>query len=538
MKKALALILVLVLAVGMLAGCGGKGGNSGKGSGEAITELTLPLTKEKQELSVWTIYSGTIVSNLNDIAGIKKMEEMTNVHINWIPVEQQQGGDKFGLLLTSDNLPDIINYNNYPGGLEKGISDGVIRKDMPELIDKYMPNYKKYLEENDYARKQATFDDGTRKVVRLIVGEDFNCKAEGTYQGLAYRKDLLEGLGLAEPKTIAEWHDALVKAKESGINTPFVLHQTGGSHLSLSWGVETINDSYLQIEGDKVVGSALQDGFGEYLDTMRAWYAEGLIDPNFTSFNYYLNPPASVENNEHLLYSWILSAFTGNNYYQMHMCNNESEFLQPIAAPAVKEGDEVVQSGDRIESKDFTFISTNCKNPELAAKWIDFLYTKEGELLNWYGIEGESYTMENGVPTFTDAMFSDPNGLAASDVLQKYALGWGSCWIGKHNTAASEKVSTVNAGGTNQQKEAVDIWSAPKKNINFSRSTYTLTEEESDKINAKMTAVKTLIDEHMLKYIIGEDNTSFEDFKAQLLQYGYQEIIDTYQASLDRFNKR
>ena len=127
MKKALALILALVLAVGMLAGCGGKGGNSGKDGGEAITELTLPLSKDKAELSVWTIYSGTIVSDLNDIAGVKKMEEMTNVHINWIPVEQQQGGDKFGLLLTSDDLPDIINYNSYPGGLEKGITDGVIR---------------------------------------------------------------------------------------------------------------------------------------------------------------------------------------------------------------------------------------------------------------------------------------------------------------------------------------------------------------------------------------------------------------------------
>ena len=547
MKKVLAMILALVLVLGLLAGCGGS--DSGKDSGEsksesndngkedeAITELTLPLTTEKAELSVWLNYSGSVMSDLNEIEGIKKAEELTGVHINWIPVEQQQGGEKFGILLTSGEYPDIIDYSDYPGGIEKGISDGVIREDMEELIDKYMPNYKKYLEENELARKQATADNGRKQTLRIIVGEDFNCKSEGTYQGLAYRKDLLEGLGIEEPKTIDEWHDALVKAKESGIDTPFVLHSTGGSYLSLSWGVDTLMD-YLQVEGDKVVGVALQDGFGEYLDTMRQWYSEGLIDPNFTSFNYYISTPSAVENNEHLLYSFVLSAFTGNNYYSMHMVNNESEYLQPIVAPAVNAGDKPVQSGNRVEAKDYCYITTSCKNPELAAKWLDFWYSKDGELLNWYGIEGETYTMENDVPQFTDMVLNNPDGTPASTVLEKYALGWGSCWIGKHNTVASEKVATAAAGGMNQQKTAVDIWSSPETNVFIPRG-ITLTEEETDAIASKQTSVKTLIEEHMINYIIGTDDTSFEDFKAQLVQYGYEDVIATYQAGFDRYNKR
>ncbi len=541
MKKVLAMILALVLCLGLLAGCTNKGGdNTGGGNtgGDAITELTLPLTTEKAELSVWLAYSGTVMADVNEIAGVKKAEELTGVHINWIPVEQQQTSEKFGIILSSGEYPDIIDHNNYPGGVQKGIADGVIRDDMEALIDKYMPNYKKYLESNELARKQATMDSGKKEIVRIIVGEDFDCKPEGTYQGLAYRKDLLEGLGISEPKTVEEWHQALLKAKESGINTPFVLHQNGGSHLSLSWGVESLMSPYIQVDGDKILGSALQDGFGEYLDTMRQWYSEGLIDPNFTSFNYYISTPGSVENNEHLLYSFLLSAFSGNNYYSMHMVNNESEFLQPIVAPAVNEGDKPVQSGDRIAAKDFIVITTACKNPELAAKWIDFWFSEEGELLNWYGIEGESYTMVDGKPQFTDKVLNDPNGTPPSTVLEKYCLGWGSAWLGKHNTVASEKVATAAAGGTNQQKEAVDIWSSPEKNIFVSKSSIILTEEESDSINSKITAVQTMIEEHMINYIIGEDATSFEDFKAQLIQYGYQDIIDTYQKALDRYNKR
>ena len=33
------------------------------------------------------------------------------------------------------------------------------------------------------------------------------------------------------------------------------------------------NGTYVQMDGDTVVGIALQDGFGEYLETMKQWYS-------------------------------------------------------------------------------------------------------------------------------------------------------------------------------------------------------------------------------------------------------------------------
>ena len=555
MKKIIALLLALALGLSMLMSCGSSSSDgtkasdksaeqtseqaSGEDDGEALKELTLPLTAEKKELTVWLIYSGSVMADLNEIAGVKKMEEMTNVHINWIPVEQSQIKDKLGILLTSGNYPDIIYPGtDYPGGVMKGIADGVIYPDHDTLIKKYMPDYMAYLNGNEEARKEATADNGKMLCVKNIVGEDFNTMSEGTYQGVGYRKDILEKLGIEEPKTIAEWHDALVKCKESGIDTPFVLTSNGGSFLSLSWGVSTFSDAYIQLDGDKAIGSAALDGFGKYLDTMRDWYKEGLIDPNFTSFNYYPDTPPSVENNKHVLYSLILSAFTGNNYYQMHMCNNESEYLQPVVAPLVNEGDKPIQAGRRVIAKDPIFITTSCKDPELAAKWLDFQYTKEGELLNWYGIENETYTMDaDGHPQFTDLVLHDKNNLPPSQVLEKYCLNWGNSWFGKHNTVASEKVATSAAGGSNQQKAAVEIWSTPEVNVEMPMG-ITLTEEEQDSIATKQTAVNTLIQEHIINYIIGTDTTDFETFKEQLFNYGYQDVIDVYQAALDRYNKR
>lgn len=549
MKKMTAGVLAAAVTMSMLVGCGGNDkqttsdgtGTEGSGNqsgGEAISELTLPLSEEKQELNVWLVYSGTVVSDLNEIAGIKKMEELTNVHINWTPVNQDELQDKYGTLVASGNYPDIIYAGSieYPGGFETGVADGVIYDDMDTLIRNYMPNYMALLESSDEARREATADSGKMVICKNIVGTDTTAQSEGTYMGLAYRADILEKLGLDVPTTIDEWHDALVAAKEAGVATPFVLDQNGGSSIALSWGVCTTSQNYLQLDGDKVVMSQALDGYGDYLETMRQWYSEGLINPNFSTFNFYLDTPASVEAGDTLLYSMILSGFTGNNYFKNHMCTVEDEYLQPIVAPLVKTGDTPVQAASRIIAKDPIYITTACENPELAAKWLDFQYSEQGQLLNWYGIEGETYTLDaDGKPQFTDKVLNSDK--APSDILQEYALNWGNCWLGKHDIEASWKISTAVAGGQNQELEAVDIWSEPETNVYLTMS-ITLTDAESMEVTNTLTALKTMIDEYTMNYIVGQDVEPFADFQAELEANGLQNVLDVYQAAYDRYLAR
>ncbi len=550
-KKMTAGILAAVLAMSMLVGCGGddkqsasNDGNTstadnGSQSGDgAISELTLPLSEDKQELNVWLVYSGTIMSDLNEIAGVKKMEELTNVHINWTPVNQDELQDKYGTLVASGNYPDIIYAGSieYPGGFETGVADGVIYDDMDTLIRNYMPNYMALIESSDEARREATADNGKMVICKNIVGTDDAAQSEGTYMGLAYRADILEDLGLDVPTTIDEWHDALKTAKDAGIETPFVLDQNGGSFIALSWGVSTTSMNYLQLDGDKVVMSQALDGYGDYLETMRQWYSEGLINPNFSTFNYYLDTPTSVEAGDTLLYSMILSSFTGNNYYNYHMCTVEDEYLQPIVAPLLKSGDTPIQAASRIIAKDPIYITTSCKNPELAAKWLDFQYSEQGQLLNWYGIEGDTYTLDaDGKPQFTDKVLNGEK--AASEILQEYALNWGNCWLGKHDTEAGEKVSVAASGGHDQALEAVDIWSEPETNV-YLPTSITLTDAESMEVTNTLTALKTMIDEYTINYIVGQDVESFADFQAELEANGLQTVLDVYQAAYDRYLAR
>lgn len=552
MKRFLALTLAVLMAMALLTGCGGsdkpaagsdkpaaQGASAQPAENLPLKELSLPLCEEKQELTVWLAYSGTVMKDLNEIEGVKAMEELTNVHINWIPVNQDDMVQKFGTLIASGDLPDIIYPNYYPGGYEAGVEDGIIHPDMDYYIRNYMPNYMSLLNSNEQLKREATADSGKMLVAKCIVGQANTVESEGTYMGLAYRADLLEQLGMDVPTTIDEWHDVLVAAKNAGIKYPFVLDQDGGSALACAWGVGTQSGDreFLQVEDDKVVCGQAKDSWKGYLDTMKQWYAEGLINPNFTTFHFYLDTPASVQNNESILYSMVLSAFTGNNYASFHMIDNPDAFLQPIVAPVLNPGDEPMQWGDRKIGKEGCFISATCKNPELAAQWLDFQYSQQGQLLNWYGIENVTYTFdENGEPQFTDFVLNNAEGMPPKDFLQRYALNEGESFLGKHDISASWKISAAQTEGPNYQLEAVKIWSSPEKNVYLTNS-LTLTAEESA-INSKFTDVLTMIDEYTIGYITGQDVKPFEEYVQDLYAYGLQDVLDVYQAAYDRYLAR
>lgn len=62
-------------------------------------------------------------------------------------------------------------------------------------------------------------------------------------------------------------------------------------------------------------------------------------------------------------------------------------------------------------------VSTACTEPALAVQMLDWLYSEEAQLLGGYGTEGESYTIENGSPAFTDLILQNPQSLTPPEAL-------------------------------------------------------------------------------------------------------------------------
>lgn len=555
MKKLLASLLTLALILSTFSACSGgndsndsqegSGTSSGVNSEETSVEtrdingLQLPISTTGEELDVFLPYNGSIVQDLNTIESVKMTEEATGVHINWTTVSLAELQERFNILLNSGTYPDIVFlsfFPTYPGGWEKGVEDGVIMN-MEELVQEYMPNYRAALEQNDFGAKQAMSDNHEHLIFYSLQGTDDTIEGEGVVSGLGYRADILEDLGLDEPTTIEELHDVLVAVKESGIEYPFMPSTNGTSELLMGYGLNYT--PWTLTEEGEVIYTYTHPNFKLFLDEMKQWYSEGLIDPNFTSFNFYEDQPVSVESNSNFMYAVCLNF--GTTLYDTGRITNPDVFLQPYIAPAVTVS-ETVKSYAQEVTKNPGFITTSCKNPELAAKWLDYLYTEEAMINNWYGIEGVTFEYdENGAPQYiSENLINNPEGLPASDYLQKICLcnNYSGSSYGRANNEAGRKITAAITGATEiYQEEVVEILSSPSTNVSVPAG-YLLTDDEGYTVNQYETDITTLADEFITKYIIGATDQTFEEFVETANQYHLEEVRACYQAAYDRFLAR
>lgn len=551
-KKLLVVILCIAMVTSMLTACGSKSKDKGVSkqndvtrdeqgkvdtSGAAdesvkIDELTLPLTDTKEEISVWIVWEHNFLDSLEEVAGIKKMEELTNVKVNYTCVTSAEAVEKYNLLLTSGDLPDVVySAYGYPGGGDKSIEDDVFL-DMTYYVENFMPNYRKLRLSTDLTRKMTVTDTGKMWAINMLrCTDDGQVAEEETWAGMVIRKDWLDDLGLDVPVTIDDWHTTLKEFKEKkGAEAPLLLGSTGSYYSDApfysAYGV--LSNYYL--DGDTVKYGPMEEGYRQTLDTLRQWYSEGLIDTNFIS-----NSHDIVSSNDYMATGKSGAGMNmwGTGIADYHKAygftEDENIFFVPVQNPVLKEGDTAqgrLRAGTEIVSTSFS-VSAKCKNPELVAKWLDFQYTKEGMLLNSYGVEGLSYTVEGDKYKVTDLVTKDENGLSAVDAFKMYHRGdgpglvswnrWEECFDSKYTSAKK----TWHKDGTSLVLPGV-----------------TMTDEEGSIYNNLNTAVDTYVKEYRVNYILGQTTEDWDSYVEALKGMGVLQCLSIYQDAYDRFDKR
>lgn len=160
-KQATALAAAAVLSATMLAGCGGstEGTASTETASSASTaaqsgnagEFTYPMAAG-HSITYWCNLNENIGSYYKDMGESpfgKGLMENTGVDITFLHPPTGGENEQFNLLVADGDLPDVMEYHwqNYPGGPEKAISDGVIVS-LNDIINQYCPNLKAYLDAN------------------------------------------------------------------------------------------------------------------------------------------------------------------------------------------------------------------------------------------------------------------------------------------------------------------------------------------------------------------------------------------------------
>lgn len=273
MKKQIALTLTASMLAAALSGCGG-GGKTAKNEKITITWLGAPYNQGAEE--------GTFPEKL--------IEEKFNVEIKPLFYPQQNYNDKKTMMMAGGEIPDII-YEMDPRYVADDVSQGFLAEiDYSVIAEKAPTLYKNIINEEPKAWLYSRVDGKNYGIPNLNYGNQLG------RLGL-WRKDWLKNVGIDKvPETIDEMHDALAKITKNdpdgngkndtyGMSGDISNWHTMFSEIFGAYGVLPYN--WMLGDDGEVIYGGFADGTKQAIDTLAAWYAEGLIHPDFTTDNVF-----------------------------------------------------------------------------------------------------------------------------------------------------------------------------------------------------------------------------------------------------------
>lgn len=526
-KRGMALTLAMMMAVtGIMTGCGKSETKQEAASGEAGKELL--------KIHIHTNNKFTILDQDGNILPVYQLAaEKTNVVLENIanPVAQKSE-EEFQLQATEKFPADIYGGANLKGPIFTYALQGAFVP-MNDLIEEHAPNIKKYLEENPEIKKAMTAPDGNIYMLNYVPDGE---------AGRAYflRQDWLDKLGLSMPTTFEELENVLYAFRDQDPNgngqkdeIPYFNDKFEEMiRLANLWGARVYsNDSFKDRivigENNQLYHAWTTPEFKEAIAGLNKWYEDGIIDPEiFTrKQNTARQTLWTKDNVGGMTHEWIAS--TTSYCHNEELLKTVPDFKLGVMLPVNKNGEGFEEHQRAMMKPDGWAISSNCKNPEAAIRFMDWFYSEEGRRAANYGIEGETYTMEDGKPVFKPEVLKEgsvqtyleknygaqlPIGFAQDFEYEKQ-------WTSKEGLEAYELY--VNA----------DIYTAPYTPI------LNLTEEETEIYDRYLTVLNEYQNERISAFITGKEDIEigWDGYIEKCKELGSEEIVKVHQAAYERY---
>ena len=541
MKKIMACSLVGMMAISMI-GCGGretgKSANiSGLDENGKVREISFPL-KEQQELSFITWASSDSTQNPNERVIFQRLQEETNVKIDWTCYVQDQFADKKNLALAKKgSLPDgLFNADMSDYDLLRYAKQGVIIP-LEQLIDNYMPNLKKILDENPQYRTLITAEDGHIYGFPWIEQLGSGKEAIQSVGSMPFiNKKWLDELGLEIPKTTEELKETLIAFKDNDmagdgqtIPMSFMLND-GNEDIGTILGAfgEGYGDipEHLAVSNDKkVVYTATQEGYKEALKWMNELSKEGLIDPEVYTQDWSTYVSKGKAGRYGLCFTWDCANIVPN-----------MEDYVPLPALTGPEGTKNVPRAKGSDtsglSRGRAVLTSACRDTALAAAWIDQMYEpQQSAQNNWgtYGEEGKANIFE----MTEDGMLKhlDLNGESPVEIRNAQCVAGPLAVLDSYY----DKYVTCPDDAQYRLDWIKNIY-VPDMNQEYVYPNIFMNQEDLDKITQYTTDLNKYVKQMKADFIMnGKIDESWDSYLKKLEEYGLSSYLEIMQKNLDTY---
>lgn len=578
-KKVVPILLSAAMLASSLSGCAGnKEADTSSGSQtttskettvgtETTTQTeekglkaeagTFPLTQEKKELTVLIQDSATIAP-LEENEFFKWYEEKTNVHVNFIEVEAAAMVEKVNLMLISGEYPDILMCAGQSLGVDPSMeitygSQGVF---LP--LNDYIEHWGKETQEvfslYEDLPDAVTAPDGNIYSLPNI-NDCYHC----TYSGKMWiNQTWLDALGLKAPTTTEEFRETLRAFKNNDPNGNGIADEiplmgsksygtTGTPNLFLLNAFlycPNSPDMLCLDDNGKVICSATQPEFKEGLAYIKSLVEEGLLDAST-----YTQTPDQLKQFAQDPSAMMLGAFphmtavnvTGNMAATPDQRTKNYGPLAPLKGPNGYQNTPI--TGQPYYSG-FAIVTDACKDPELAFRWLDGLYSEEATLNSQIGLLDEDEFGRN-------ATQDGDMGINGKPALYRSVGKTGAeNRFRAQNVVLSRRTSDFRLGQwvdyadpdyrirNNEVRlfEATRDYYEPYANEKNHLPAAYLTEEESAEVSQITASISSYIEEQMALFILGTRDleTEWDSYLKEFDNMQLGRLLEIRQTAYDR----
>ena len=526
MKRLLAIVLSLVL---LSVSCAAFAANE---------PIELPFGNYETDKLTVAVYDNyyAAASYADPLPVLEWIEERTGVQIDWDVIVPSQYDEIMRIRLASgSDLPDIVqipnSYNN-PSEVYTYALQGILIP-IDELIKESAPNLAKLIWEDMPALGEAfTAPDGHI----YHIAQNFYGGNMVEQKGLLIRTDWLDTLDLELPVTIDDWYNVL-KAfatqdpNGNGVNDEIGITACGANalneygYLATAFGLYAPATKYIDVDGT-CVNQYDQPGFKDFLAFLNKLYSEGIMDAQYTTGDEAKEDAMGAMDilgcAAHFPGKCELWGGTAKLAGNPNSANAEYHL---VVSPPDPDGNIKI-IGRSLNG--FCYgITRDCANPELAIKWLDYIYgNDEGIDVMLWGLEDLTYYVdENGDRQWTDYIGNNPDGLSVG--------------------AALRSLGAFPAQFTNRtidfyiKMDGPVVYEESLKIMDYSVAPFPAvmdTEENLNRIASLSADINTYENEMIQKFVMGQEPIDkFDSFRDTVRAMGGEELDAIYQAQLDTY---
>lgn len=420
LQRVLATAMVGTMTAGMLVGCGDNGANTASGDSKTAEAAGSEATAEAGAEA--TVAPATMEAFAENVTlkipvydrGVEGVPDVTNnywtqwiqtnfgdqynITVEYVPITRSDVLTSYSLLAAADDLPTICMEYDYPK-LAQWANEGYLQTFDVEEFKSIAPTYWQNMVDNDLDQFVALGDDNY-----FVMGT--RPYSNTTYSFVTfYREDWLKQLGLEYPKTYEEKKAVYQAIVDAGLAE----HPAGGSQISGA-GVDQnyAYRTYPQDEelwattGDYNIPALSTEAQKTLLKRENELYNLGYKDPEY-NITTAEDAKAKFVNGEVFEYGGYISS--NMDWLVSFYDNNKDADLGVVVCDGVNEDKDATGTSSAAYRPNNLFgmmvgFSSQATDDEIKAAmmYMEWLAQPENLFTFQWGIEGEHFNYDNGVP--------------------------------------------------------------------------------------------------------------------------------------------